>query len=81
MIPSILKMGIYGLWNICGAVKIHKLRLTQQSWNMQEVVISLSFCWAAYKCGGGVSGILVLAAYFISMQWLRLIQWSDRYIC
>jgi len=44
MIPSILKMGIYGLWNIGDAVKIHKLRLTQQSWKMQEVVISLSFC-------------------------------------
>ena len=38
MIPGSLEMGIYGLLNICGAMTIYKLRLTQQSWKMKRDV-------------------------------------------
>lgn len=41
-----LEMGIYGLLNICGAMKIYKLRLTQQNWKMKIVVrLQHLFCW------------------------------------
>lgn len=78
MIPSALEMGVWGLLNICRAAEVHKLRLTQQSWEMKEVVRfhypSAELLARVVVLGGGVSGVPIPAGIFPFHSVVSLIQ-------